>query len=227
MDRIKKIFYTYFTIFAILFVCEGVAGENLQIVKSVKNINYLSQKIAKDYLYLYYNPKKTEIKLQLYKDIKKLEDNFRLVAKSTDNDDNKNILDFLSYSKDQIKETLAKNISIKNATLMLDYSEALSEGTKSILDTYNYDSSIDRDIRVNLAKILKLYIASHISINPIISKEQLKTQIQIVDTKLKKAYKNRDQSWKTIRDLINSDEEYFVPNILFILIKNMENITKA
>ncbi len=226
MYRVKKIFYIYFTVFIILFIPASVSAKELQIVKSVKNINYLSQKIAKDYLYLCYNPKKLEIKTQLYENIKKLEENFRLAAKSTDNDDTKNVLDFLSYSKDQIKDSLNEDISIKRATQVLDYSEALSEGTKSILNTYNYNNISDKDIRVNLAKILKLYIASHININPTISREQLKTQIQIVDTKLNRVYKSSDQSWTSIKKLLNANKEYFVPDILFILINNMENVTK-
>ncbi len=226
MIIVKKIFYITLIMFGATLFTHASTNNDIKIIEATKNIQYLSQKISKDYLYLYYNPKKTVIKTQLNNSIKKLEENFRFVAKSTSSAEAKNILDFLSYSKDQIKEVLENDILKKSAILILDHSEALFEGAQSILDTHQYNSAKDKDIKINLMRISKFYMAIHIGINQDINKEQLQKEKKLLEKKLKGANVKLNQSWQALRELLNTKEDYFIPDIVFILVKNLENITK-
>lgn len=210
---------------AVLF-SHAFANEDLKIIQATKNIEYLSEKIAKDYLYLHSNPNKIATRAELSNIIERLEEDFRFVAKSTNKVDTKNILDFLSYSKDQIKDILDKDISIQKAVLILDHSEALSEGAQSILKTYGYDSLKDKDIRINLMRISKFYMASHAGINPAVNKKQLQHEISMLEMKLKGSKNSLNDFWYAARDLLDTQEDYFIPNIVFIVMNNMENLTK-
>jgi hypothetical protein len=223
---IKKIFFITFAIISIVNAAGTSANENTKIIEATKNIKYLSQNIAKEYLYLYHNPKRVETKAILQNDIKELEDNFRFVAKNTNNADSKNILDYLSYSKDQIKEILSSKVKAENRELILDHTEALSEGAQSILISYNYDPLKDKDIKINLANISKFYMAVNENINPSANKENIKNEIKIIESKLTNSSAELKGSWRTLKSLLNTEENQFIPNIISILIKNIENITK-
>jgi len=216
---VKKIFHLI--LIGAIFLSHASANE--KIIDATKDIKYLSQKIAKDYLYLYSNPKRTILHSELINDVKKLETDFRFIAKSSDNSDTKDILDFLSYSKDQIKEILNRDISIENITQMLDYSETLSEGAESILMTYHYNTTNDKELKTDLMEISKFYLAQHLGINSLNSTEQLQLKMQIVETKLEGENINLISSWSALKNLLDAKENYFIPNIIFILVKNMEN----
>lgn len=217
----KKIFHLI--IIGTIFLSYASANEHVKIIDATKNIKYLSQKIAKNYLFLYSNPKLTTLHLELTNDIKRLETDFRFIAKNSDDSDIKDILDFLSYSKDQIKEILNKDISTDSITQILDYSETLSEGAESILMTYQYDYISDKDIKTNLMEVSKFYLAQHLGINPISNTEQLQLKMKIIETKLKGANIDTKSSWEALKNLLDAKEDYFIPNIIFILIKNMKD----
>ncbi len=226
MIIIKQIFFTILVIVSILHTVEASTDKNTKIVKATKNIKYLSQNIAKEYLYLYYNPKRVETNAILQNDIKELENSFRFIAKNTNNVDSKNILDYLSYSKDQIKEILNSELKSENRELILDHTEALSEGAQSILISYNYDPLKDKDIKINLANISKFYMAINEDINPAINKDNIKNEIKIIESKLTNSSAELMGSWYTLKSLLNTKENQFIPNIISILIKNIENMTK-
>jgi hypothetical protein len=226
MIDIKKIFLIIFIVFNIFISVEASTNENIKIIEATKNIKYLSQNIAREYLYLYHNPKRLETNIQLQNDIKELENNFRFVAKNTNSADSKNILDYLSYSKDQIKEILNSELKAENRELILDNTEALSEGAQSILISYNYDPLKDKDIKINLANISKFYMAIHENINPSSNKESMIEEIKIIDNKLIKSTSELKGSWRTLKTLLVAEEKQFIPNIISILIKNIENMTQ-
>ncbi len=224
MIIIKNIFYIIIIVLSVAIFVNASTDENIKIIKSTKKIQYLSQKIPKDYLYLHYNPKKIMIKTELNNSIKKLEESLRVVAKNTNDSNTKNILDFLSYSKDQIKELLNHDISKQNSILILDYSETIFEGAQSILDTNQYDSMKDKEIKINLMRISKSYMAIHTKINKDSNIEQLKKDKKLLENRLKFFGTEVNQSWQALRELLNTKEDYFTPDILSILVKNIENI---
>lgn len=188
-------------------------SEKRDPIKVTKEIKYLSQKIANDYLYLYHGSKQAMVRDTLQESIKKLEDSFRFLAKNTTNDDSKNILDFLSYNKDQIKEILAVDISSENATSIMDLSDTLLEGANSILDT-KIDHTSEQ--KFHLMKISKLFMAVNLGFDPENNREQLKQEMVLF------SHWQSKQSWRAFKTILDS-KNCFVPNITSILLKDLEN----
>jgi hypothetical protein len=210
---VKKIF-PVFLIFCIIAI-NGFAfsSKDTEVIKTVESIKYLSQKIANDYIYYCHNNKRVKLKDTLESSIKLLESDFRLVAKSTSNTDIKNILDYLSYSKDEIKDLLKKDVKAENIDSMLDYSESLYEGSNSILDSQNYAS---KDMKVHLMRISKIYMAFHTGNNTASLSELLQDEIKIVDMKFRS-----NSSWQSLKDILEF-KNIFIPNVVTILVNNLE-----
>ena len=226
MTIFKNIFYITLIVLSTTLFAHALTDKSINIIKSTKNIQYLSQKISKDYLYIYYNPKKTATKTELNNSIKKLEESLRIVAKNTHNLDTKNILDFLSYGKDQIKELLNSDISKQNSILILEYSETIFEGAQSILNTNNYDYTTDKDIKTNLMRILKSYMAIHTKINKDANIAQLEREKILLKKRMKFLNSEVNQSWQPLEKFLETKDNYFIPDIVSILVKNIEDITQ-
>ncbi len=226
MTIFKNIFYITLIVLSTTLFAHALTDKSINIIKSTKNIQYLSQKISKDYLYIYYNPKKIATKTELNNSIKKLEESLRIVAKNTHNLDTKNILDFLSYGKDQIKELLNSDISKQNSILILEYSETIFEGAQSILNTNNYDYTTDKDIKTNLMRILKSYMAIHTKINKDANIAQLEREKILLKKRMKFLNSEVNQSWQPLEKFLETKDNYFIPDIVSILVKNIEDITQ-
>ena len=222
-----KVFKHFFLIFFVISFALNTAlfsfeQDNKQIIASVQKIEYLSQKIAKDYLYLLQNNKQEMLNDELKNSITQIENSFRFIAKNSKNSDAKDILNFLSYSKDQIKDTLAKKISRENALTILDSTQSLYEGSKSILNTYNYNLWSDIDVKIAMIKILKLYMAIHLDINPDINRELMQDEMDQIEKKLEISSMSLNRTWQALREYLKADKDYFVPNIVYILTKQIE-----
>ena len=211
----KKIFYITLFMSLATPIMHASTFNQQKIMKVSKSIKYLSQKIANDYLYLYQDRQKIEIKSQLNSSIKKLEDNFRFIAKNSDNPDTKNILDFLSYSKDQMKDTLEEDISKESVSSMLDYCNTLLEGFQSILDIQNYNSY---EKKFHLMMISKLYMAINLNFDPINNKNKIEKEIKLFNNHLV-----LNNSWHSLKNILINNKVYFIPNIVSILVKDLEN----
>ncbi len=193
-----------------------------QVIANVQKIEYLSQKIAKDYLYLLQNPKLEALNGELKSSITQIENSFRFIAKNSKNSDAKDILNFLSYSKDQIKDTLEKKMSRENALTILDSTQSLYEGSRSILSTYNYNLWSDIDVKIAMMKILKLYMAIHLDINSDINRELMQNEMDQIEKRLEISSMSLNRTWQALKEYLKADKDYFVPNIIYILTKQIE-----
>jgi hypothetical protein len=211
MFAIKKVFFISFVILLTTF---NAYAADKNIIKVTKNIKYLSQNIVNNYLYLYNKPKKVESINSIKSDIKELEDNFRFIAKNSNDSDIKNVLDFLSYSKDQIKEILDDDISKDNLLTMIDLSDTLVEGTNSILESKDYKSF---DSKFHLMMISKLYMLINLDFNQEENRNLLKQELKLFDNHA------LNDSWITLKDIVNNKEKHFIPNIVSILVKDLKN----
>ncbi len=218
MQTVVKILLATFFISTILLH----AQENQKVIDSTQNIEYLSQKIAKDYLFLLKDPKKEFLKDELKESILNIEKSFRFIAKNSKNSDAKDILNFLSYSKDQIRDILSKEISKENALVILDSTESLYEGAKSILKIYNYNFWSDLDVKISMMRILKLYMALHLNINADTNKEIMESEIEQLQKRLELSSMELNRSWQALKEYLNVEKEYFIPNIVYILTKYIE-----
>jgi len=209
----KKLFYIFYLLSFLALESDAAKIDKQMIITKTEDIKYLSQKIANDYLLFYYQPQKESYKTKLQDSIQKLEDDFRFIARNSDDLETKNILDFLSYTKDQIKESIKQDVSKESVLSMLDYSDALLEGASSTL------TSDDKDIKLHLMKASKLYLATNLNFDKTNNQEAFEKEIVFLDSNLK-----TKSSWIAYKKLM--DKKCFIPCITTILLNDIESNLK-
>jgi len=238
-------------ILGILFLCTNSnlfasSRSDVKIIEATENIRYLGQKISKDYLYLYNNPKKIELKEVLKKDISMLELAISDISMSTINTDSKNILDFLTYNKNEIEDLLTKEVSRETSILILDYSESFLEGANSIASVHIYAFSDEekmlmlmKELEYLLERVSKYYIASNLNLDKINNFDHMIKAILRIDailkeinlykypSKLEKERLEMNLIWKTHREFLYKSDKLFLPNLLEASSKNLEKIVQS
>ncbi|WP_295419710.1 hypothetical protein [Sulfurovum sp.] len=238
----KKIFYIFFLMLGVTLFSEAATRGDVKVIESSEDIRYLSQKIVKDYLFLYSNPKKREVKSELHASLEKLSDDLRVIVMTTKDSDTKDILEFLAYSKDQIKELFDQKADKENAALMLDYSETLLEGADSIARAHLYTFSdeekmlmVTKEIEYLLERITKYYMAFNVGFETHTNKKQMEEAIGKLEENMEKinAYsypyemqkeqENINRFWKTNKHFFQKTETLFIPNLLLASIDYLED----
>lgn len=206
---------------------------DINILEATENIRFLSQEIVKEYLFLFNLSEKEEIKENLNARLRDLTNNLKIIEKTTKDNDTKDILDFLSYSKDQISKMFVEKLSQENAALLLDYSETLLEGADSIASTHMYDFTSEEKMLITtkkmgylLERIMKYYIALHMGFNNSTNKEQLKNAILKFDRNLHSIslYKYPQyiailktkliQQWGVNKIFLEQSDKIFIPQLM-------------
>ena len=214
---------------------------DVKIIEATENIRYLSQKIAKEYLFFYTYPANSEMKKSLYESLKKLGENLQTISAVTKDEDTNNILEFLAYSKEEILALIKKKPTNERAVLMLDYSETLLEGADSIGRTYAYDFSkeekmlvVSKNVKYLLERIIKYYMALYHGYNTENNRNNLETSITNlvqylaeIDSyaypkKIVNARKELDSVWDRDEGILNDAGRYFIPILLFDSVVYME-----
>jgi PHD/YefM family antitoxin component YafN of YafNO toxin-antitoxin module len=214
-----------------------------KILEASENIKYLTQKIAKDYLYLYTYPEKQDIHHAIRNNIKSLEENIRSIAITTKNEKIKYILDFFAYEKEQIKITLNSKMSKENVDKVLDFSEALTEGAENIVRSIQYNFSIEekmfmrsKNIEYLVEKLAKYYMVLASDINKATIPEKVKETIRVVEEEITKIQqytypKTLDDKKKELLKLWTSNKHYYhtvktvkIPSIMLLSTNGLQNI---
>jgi len=165
MEKILRIFLV---LLAFSLSANAATRGDIKVIEASENIRYLSQKMVKDYLFLYHYPEQADVKRKLSAELSLLGDDLRIIAATTKDTDSKDILEFLAYSKDQIAEIFEEKADKESAALMLDYSETLLEGADSIAASHTYAFTqeekmlmLTHSISQHLEGIVKYYVAYH------------------------------------------------------------------
>jgi hypothetical protein len=206
---------------------------DVKIIEASENIRLLGQKIAKDYLYYYKNPKKLNLKEDLDDDIKMLEESIVEIKMITKHKDSKNILDFLSYNKEEIKELLKEGVSKERSILMLDYGESFLEGADSIAKEHTYAFSGEEKMLMSIKKMeyllertTKYYVATILNIDKKNNFNSMKQSIVALEkilaiinaysypTILVKEVDKMNDVWHKHRNFLYKSNELSVPNLL-------------
>ncbi len=265
----KKIFYTFFLLWGVALFAEAkvekkeanattpvvakVEAEakkaiaatrgDIKVIEASENIRYLSQKMVKDYLFFYKNQNKIDVKRGLDRVLDKLTDDFRIIATTTKDEDTKDILEFLAYSKDQIEQIFNEKADKERAALMLDYSETLLEGADSIANAHRYDFSdeekmlmVTKEMEYLLERVTKYYMAIHVGFNSATNKEQMQESITKLEENIaqinnytypaefQKTQVKMNESWKANKSFFDQSETLFIPKLMFTSVDYMENV---
>jgi len=218
---------------------------NVKIIEASENIRYLSQKIVKEYLYLYYNPNKINLRDKLIKNMKKLENNIKQIAINTQSDESKNILNFLTYTNEDIQILLNKNPSNDKSILLLDYSETFVEAANSIQSLHQYRFSNEekmlmhlKELEYLLERVNKYYIASILNLNKTSNRQHMRNALVKVENILKiikkypypiKIKKERTKIvdyWKSDKKFLSISKDLSLPHLLLLFTENFEDSIK-
>jgi hypothetical protein len=249
--QIKKLF----TILVYLFMTESTfaqkASSQVNVVSdTVKLINIagkqrmLSQRIAKDYLYIGKKVASSKAKKQLKTSILELNKAHKLLVKSINNEEIKNLLDFVEMGTEDFETTANEDFSLDNAQLIIDLSESMLEGSQYVVDSLKDTISLKESHIVAIAgkqrmfaqRIAKYYIAYQAGIkdqNTILQMNDAVKTFKEVHQKLMSNQKNTpainkelnsiNRLWKIVYKFYLNIEKGGLPLIVF---NSTDDITK-
>jgi len=221
-----------------------VTRGDVKIIEATENIRYISQQMAKEYLFLFKTPRPEETKERLKRSLIELAENLRVISATTKDEDTKDILEFLAYSKDQIAQIFTEEVSEEQAALMLDYSETLLEGADSIAAAHAYNFTkeehmliVTKKMEYLIERMMKYYIALHVGFDNPTNKEQMDEAIKKFDenVKLIESYsypkevkpveKEILRSWQANKGFLKRSESLFIPKLMFLSTRSLEELT--
>lgn len=216
---------------------------DVNVLEASENIKYLTQKIAKDYLFFYTHQNKQEIQTEISKSVVALEKNIRTIAVTTKDPKTKQLLDFFAYEKEQMKSNMLKEPNLSNASSILDSSEAITEGANRIAKSIEYNFSfeeqmliISKNIEYLIEKITKYYIVLGTDIDRTTIIKKMEKAIREIEDDLYtiKQYKypsNINDKKEELAKLWTINKLYYskvdslkIPNIVLISTDNFKNI---
>lgn len=161
----------------------------------------LSQRIAKDYLYLHKHIASTKTQKELDASLIEFANKHKALRSLIKDDEIHNLLEFVELSYEEIQEIIQKPFSLDNAQLVLDLSESMLEGSQYVVD------SLKKSIDTKASKVVAISGKQRM-LSQRIGKYYIVYQLGIKD-------KN------TIESMNNSVDE-FNKNLTFLL-NNKEN----
>jgi len=211
----------------------------------------LSQRIAKDYLYIGKNISKTKANRQLKESMNSFLLAHRKLISSIQDEEIKNLLDFVGLSSKEFKDITSKKFNLDNAQLILDLSESMLEGSQYVVDSLQNSLSIkkstiiDRSTKQRMLsqRIAKYYISYQSGIkdkNTVLlmkrTVNQFSKNLEILiknpsnTPQITKKLEKVEKLWKIVSKFYNNIEKGGLPIIVFNTTDNitskMDEVTK-
>jgi len=225
------------------FFLHAATRSDVNTIEAAENIRYLSQKIARDYLYLYSRPERSELRQTLHEMIRELKQNFVTIASSTQDSDTKDLLKYLEYNTQEMENLLTAHVTKSQANEMLDYSEVLLEAAESIAREHSYPFSPEEKMLMNIKRyeylierLGKFYMASHLGVLSPTNKKKMAASTKALSQGLQTIRKYRypdalekqkadlDLFWEADQHFLSRSDKMFVPNIVVITNDHFERI---
>lgn len=251
--RVKPI--KLITILIILSYSNLLAKEKniktIELIDIAGKQRMLSQRIAKDYLYIHKQiaVNKTEKELKISLDI--FFKAQKTLIYSIEDEEIKNLLDFVEISSDELNKTIHKPFSIENAQLILDLTESILEGSQYIVDSLKNSIKKEESKIIEIAgkqrmlsqRIAKYYIAYQSGIKDKNTVRSMKKTLNEFDKNLNRLLLNKSNTplikdkvdninrlWKIVYRFYNNIEKGGLPLIVFNttdkITKKMNEITE-
>jgi len=206
--------------FLLIFASIGLQAQS-QTAQAAEDLKYLSQKFANDYLFVLYNPTHFKYFPKLQDTVKSMEEDLRIIAKNSRNDDIHSILDYLSYTKDELQDLLDDDVDRENAEKVLDDTDSLVEGVDSILQNLQ-ENIFKEELQYHIMKLSKLYMAIHLQFDPKENRKTLYNESHIIDTMMQNINKNIYMTWHAYKKLFNPAPHFFIPHVVTIAVDDLE-----
>ncbi len=226
-------------------------SEKMALIDIAGKQRMLSQRMAKDYLYLGKKIAVGKASKQLDATLKEFESNYQRLNSAISDPEIKNLLSFVKLSSDEFKALLKQPFNLDNAQLALDLSESILEGSQFVVDALKKGSAHKESVivaksgkqRMLAQRIAKYYIAYQSGINDKNTVDQMKqavnefaqnhadlmanaTNTPTIDHKLKQI----DKLWKIVYKFYLGIEKGGLPFIVFTttddITRKMDEVTK-
>jgi hypothetical protein len=232
-------------------VNELVKKDVIQLVNIAGKQRMLSQRIAKDYLYIGQKVATDKAKKQLKESLKEFRDNQAKLAEMINDPEIKNLLEFVNMSLAELEEIVKKPYSLDNAQLVLDLSESMLEGSQYVVDSLNNTLHIkESEIvaksgkqRMLAQRIAKYYIAYQAGIKDKNTIDQMNAAVKEFSENHKTLMENKDNTatinqklaqvdklWKVVYKFYLNIEKGGLPFIVFTttddITRKMDVVTK-
>jgi hypothetical protein len=211
----------------------------------------LSQRIAKDYLYIGKQVAVDKATKQFSQSLDTFKKGQTFLLESISDPEIKNLIAFVNMSEEELEETAKKPFSLDNAQLVLDLSESMLEGSQYIVDslkgtTQKKDSIVvatSGKQRMLSQRIAKYYIAYQAGIQDKNTIDQMKKTVKLFDdsnknllnhasntAEISQKLKKINMLWGIVYKFYLSIEKGGLPFIVFTstddITKKMDHVTE-
>jgi len=227
-----------------------VASDTVKLIDMAGKQRMLSQRIAKDYMYVGKSIATAKAERQLNRSLKELKEAHTILINSINNPEIKNLLSFVEMSSEDFEATAKEKFTTDNAQLILDLSESMLEGSEYVVTSLKELSNVKASKVVDMAgrqrmlsqRIAKYYIAYQSGIKDKNTVEQMRAAVKLFTETHELLMKNKtntpeinrelnkiDRLWKIVYKFYLNIEKGGLPLIVFNttddISKNMNKIT--
>ena len=186
-----------------------ISGSVTEVINIAGKQRMLSQRIAKDYLYIGKKIAVDKATKQLEQSLSAFKKSQEYLEKAINDPEIKNLIAFVNISESELETTAKKPFSLDNAQLVLDLSESMLEGSQYIVDSLKGTTKLKSSSlvatsgkqRMLAQRIAKYYIAYQSGIKDKNTVEQMKTTVKLFDTNNKKLLNNASNTATISRKL--------------------------
>jgi predicted transcriptional regulator len=221
-----------------------ITGNVAELLNIAGKQRMLSQRIAKDYLYIGKKVAVDKATKQLEQSLAAFKKSQKYLEKAINNPEIQNLIAFVNISESELEAITKKPFTMDNAQLVLDLSESMLEGSQYVVDSLKNGTKIKGSTivassgkqRMLAQRIAKYYIAYQSGIKDKNTVEQMKATVKMYDENNKKLLNNAsntadistklkriDMLWKIVYKFYLNIEKGGLPFIVFTSTDDITN----
>jgi hypothetical protein len=223
---------------------KAVIADIVKLIDVAGKQRMLSQRIAKDYLYIGKKVAVSKAKKQMQVSMDELITSHKVLVDSINDPEIKNLLSFVELSIEDFKTTANESFNLDNAQLIIDLSESMLEGSQYVVDSLKEKVEVKESAivgksgkqRMLAQRIAKYYIAYQAGIKDKNTIDQMKAAVAEFSEAHKALMENSnntpeinrklheiDRLWKIVYKFYLNIEKGGLPLIVF---NTTDDITK-
>jgi len=164
---------------------KAIVADIVKLIDVAGKQRMLSQRIAKDYLYIGKKVAVSKASRQMKQSLNELVSAHKILVDSINDPEIKNLLSFVELSIDDFKATANEPFNLDNAQLIIDLSESMLEGSQYVVDSLKEKVKVKESAIVGKAgkqrmlaqRIAKYYIAYQAGIKDKNTVDQMKAAV--------------------------------------------------